>query len=188
MNARIISTAMCIALFAAATLFHAVPLRAQEEGAELALADALYDQGDYRQAIEAYDLALIRLLENPLTLHRMAFALLQLDRYERARAVLERFIEVMPDEPIGHYNLGVLYWHTGRHYLAIPCFENIVARDSTYADAWTCLGYIYLETGQIEKAWEMQARLLVLQHEDAFRLQMEIMREEQARNDPTAEW
>ncbi len=169
-------------------LFSPALLTAQEENSDLALAEALYDQGSYRQAVHAYDIAMINLLDDPFTLQRLSCALLQLDSYDRARVALERLLEVDPDNDIGRHNLGILFWCTDRPLLAIPCFEAIVARDSTAGDAWACLGYLYLETGAHEAVWNALDQLITLRHAAAEELQQAIVAQEAERNDPISGW
>lgn len=168
----------------------AFPLQAfaQEEHSERELAEELFDRGEFRQALQAYDLMMIRMIDDPNVLHQISFSLLKCERWDRAQAVLERFVEVDPDEPVARYNLGILHWQMDRHYLAIPCFEHIVATDSTYGDAWYCLGHIYLEIGEIEAAWKVQTKLLELGHEWAADLQQALVEREEALRDPVSEW
>lgn len=161
---------------------------AQEEHSERELAEELFDRGEYRQVLQAYDLMLIRMIDDPNILHQISYSLLKCERWERAQAVLERFVEVDPEQPVAQYNLGLLHWNMDRRFLAIACFESIVERDSTYGDAWYCLGHLYAEIGKLETAWKIQTRLLAIGHEGAARLQAALVEYEDERNDPVSEW
>ncbi|PLX31447.1 MAG: hypothetical protein C0600_05710 [Ignavibacteria bacterium] len=96
---------------------------AQESNSDLALAEAYYAQGDWKNAARSYDLVIREDTEAPFVLQKLSYSLMKMRHEDRARIVLDRLIELQPDNEVAHFNLGLLYWRTQRPLMAIPCFE-----------------------------------------------------------------
>ena len=76
--------------------------------------------------------------------------LIDLQRIDEARPVLERYIAARPQDPIGHTNLGVVYARLGRPRAAIAQLELAVQLDPEYPKAWMLLGLAY-ETAALNR-------------------------------------
>lgn len=61
-------------------------------------------------------------------------------RYEEAAALYQRAIDVAPDDPVLHYNLGNVLYALGRCGEAIASFRQATALDPEYVEAWSNLG------------------------------------------------
>ncbi|MCB2206228.1 tetratricopeptide repeat protein [bacterium] len=170
------------------TFFPAVVLFAQEENSDLAMAESFFDREDWENAARSYDRVIQAESETPFVLHRLAYSLLKCDHNMKARVVLERLIALNPDDDLAHYNLGILYWSTDRPLLAIPCFKSAVRIDSAWADAWYCLGLIYVDLERPDDAWRMWDRVLPLDADMAADLHERVSYLERYLNDPVQEW
>ena len=88
--------------------------------------------------------------------------LYQQKRYEEARQMLARAIQLRPDHPSGYYTLGVtLYSGLGRSEEAARVLERAVARDSSWVRISALLGRVYLGLDQPDKAIRALTRATV---------------------------
>lgn len=65
-------------------------------------------------------------------------------RVQEARAILEELYQVRPEDSTVAINLGGAYILGGQFKRAVPILEQVVARESGNAMAWTNLGAAYL--------------------------------------------
>ncbi len=84
-------------------------------------------------------------------------------RYEEALPLLRAAIQQGPDYTAAYYSLAVtLYSGLGRSQEAAGLLEQVVARDSSWADIFALLGGIYMSLNQLERAIPMLDRAVVL--------------------------
>jgi tetratricopeptide (TPR) repeat protein len=161
-------------------------LHAQDENPDLALADSYYSNGDYEQAITAYERAFatggpgIKMLD----MHRHAISLIELGRYDRACRMLESIVELEPDEAVAWFNLAIAHSRMDRYHNAHACFRRAAEIEPEWANAWYGTGLCELSLGHLSEAYAVIERLAPLDEDLAQQLLEAVIEEENYRNDP----
>ena len=125
----------------------------QPAGAEyyLQLGDALGSAGKYAEALPVYEQALKHAPDSFAAIERLAVALLSLQQYSRAEAMLKRALDLAPDAPTW-VQLGVAEVEQGRTADAIAALEKAIQLDPEMVEAYNSAGAIWLETGDSARA------------------------------------
>lgn len=79
-------------------------------------------------------------------------ALLEAGRYDEARRLLLRALELSPDDPLVHYRLGLLYGDLGRPADAIAAYETCIALAPDNARAHNNRGSALQLLGRVDEA------------------------------------
>jgi tetratricopeptide (TPR) repeat protein len=159
-------------------------LPAQTTDAALALAGDFFERAQWEQAVDAFDHAGASGSLSDREQNRLAYALMELGRYERARSILEGITARHPEAYAAWYNLGIAHLNCGRYISGLVCFRLVTEHDSLWASGWFGLGICHLLMGQIDLAWEALGSLIALDEEMAAELLESIQAEEVYRNDP----
>lgn len=165
-------------------LFCASMMPAQTTNPALAMAGDYYERAQWEQAIEAFDRAAADGSLSDGELHKLAYALLQLDRYERARIVLESITARNPGAYVAWYNLGIAHMNCGRYPAGRDCLRRVTELEPLWARGWFSLGICQLMTGQLDMAWESLGFLNPLDEDMAAELLEAIQAEEAYLSDP----
>ena len=123
--------------------------------AHFCLGRILAAEGNYEQALAAFDRGLEFEPENPYTLQGRATALADLDRPEEAVETLLSYIEARPGY-VGSYRvLGYYYYSTGQHELAHPFLVRMteVAPSSYHGFYYVGANIAYGELDDDAEAW-----------------------------------
>ncbi|MGH7568434.1 MAG: tetratricopeptide repeat protein [Gemmatimonadales bacterium] len=81
-------------------------------------------------------------------------------RYGEATALFTAYSERRPENPWGHYMLGLSAWKAGHADRAVPAFERVLERDSTHVKALLNLSRVLLEIGRSEDAIQRIERVV----------------------------
>ncbi len=84
-------------------------------------------------------------------------------QYAEAVASFERFVELMPDSPEGHNNLGLAVFHNGDLDRATREFHNALELNADFAAAHANLGLALLNKKKFEEAIAPLQRALSLE-------------------------
>ncbi|MBN1446543.1 MAG: tetratricopeptide repeat protein [Bacteroidetes bacterium] len=160
----------------------------QETQTDLLVARSAYELGEWEIAVEAYEAAKHETTFTIGDLHQLSYALLQLDRYDRARAVLENILDIDPADALAWFNLGITHMRTNRMHAAHRCFERTAEFTSEDPSVWVCLAITSLCTDRFAQAWGAFDELLALDEEKAEMVLGWIVAEEDAHSDPAADW
>jgi tetratricopeptide (TPR) repeat protein len=90
-----------------------------------------------------------------------------LGRFEEAEPYLRRAVEGQ-DDPISHYNLGLLLATTGRLDEARRSYEAALARDPAHADARGNLASVLVQLGRVDEATRQLIALVDRDPENAL--------------------
>lgn len=85
-------------------------------------------------------------------LRNLGEAYLKEGNYVEALRELLKSLEVYPDDPFLHHDLGLVYWAKDRPDLAVRHFQRAVELNPDYAPAINNLGVIYLELDRLDDA------------------------------------
>jgi tetratricopeptide (TPR) repeat protein len=106
----------------------------------LILADALYDLGSFEEAIFCYNKAirLVKVFQIDLNFkdtiyNNLGVALGKFGNCEEEIEAYKRAIELNPDDPITHYNLGKTYIEIGNQEAAMQQYEILKTQDEELA-------------------------------------------------------
>lgn len=112
----------------------------------------------YDEALEQYELAVEA---NPDAANRYALGqgYLGVGRYNEAFSQFQLVQQQDAKNPFGYYGQGQALAKQGEYDAAIEAFENAINLQRDYADAYTELGYAYVDSGRIEQAQETAATL-----------------------------
>ena len=102
-------------------------LKVQAQSSVLAIADSLYQSGNYSKAISYYQ-KMGALVKARL---KIAKAYNSIGNYDKAIEVYETVVKNNNDLQIAQYELGRLYIKRKRFENAMPIFEDLVSKDST---------------------------------------------------------
>ena len=81
-------------------------------------------------------------------------ALLNLQRLDEAKALLDQAVKTNPKEPNAWYNLGLYYKNSADAGAAVDAFRRVTEIDPTDADTWYFLGSTYAQLKQFPEAIE----------------------------------
>src|SRR5262245_35668723 len=98
-------------------------------------------------------------------LHSRALALINEGKPADALPLLRRAVELNPDNPDYHHNLGVAHAHRGELDAAVACFRKALALKPEGTSALSNLGLALAQQGRLDEA--------VTAFEDCLRLQPE---------------
>ena len=87
-----------------------------------AVGELCYNSENYSRAIEFYELSLKTRLDQPVPIFRLGTSLWQLDKWAEAIPLFERYVELVPEDPSGWNNLGVVLREKGEVKRAIECY------------------------------------------------------------------
>jgi tetratricopeptide (TPR) repeat protein len=82
----------------------------------------------------------------------VGFALYQTGRMDEAAAFFKKALQISPDFPLAHNNLGNALLQKGRVGDAIAEFQKALKIEPDYADAHISLGNVLLQTGKVDEA------------------------------------
>ena len=90
--------------------------------------------------------------------------------YEKAALCFEKVVELAPQSPKSHQNLGMFYQSIGKFNEALHCFQRAVNCDANYARAYNGAGNVLVNVGQVDTAQQYFAKALQLdpQFADAY--------------------
>uniref|UniRef100_UPI00404905C4 tetratricopeptide repeat protein n=1 Tax=Fulvivirga sp. TaxID=1931237 RepID=UPI00404905C4 len=90
------------------------------------------------------------------------FCYSQLQNFDLAIADFEASLKIAPKAPQTHYDLGYTYFLMGNNEKAIAAFDQAIAFDRNFAEAYLNRGSIKLQSGDLDGAcadWQLAANL-----------------------------
>ena len=112
------------------------------------------DQGDYENAIEAYDEAIRLDPQDAYAYNNRGNAYKYLGKYERAIQDFDEAIRLAPDDADAYHNRGNAYALLDQYERAIEDYDEAIRLNPKYAKAYGHRGYAYGNLGQHERAIE----------------------------------
>ena len=113
---------------------------------------ALFDLGDYEEALESWRRALSLKPRSLETLVRIGTALTRLERYREAETAFRQCLDLDPKSAMAHYHLGALFMHERRFRPARKNLKLALKHTSWYPNAHYLLGYILEQEGAYKEA------------------------------------
>jgi tetratricopeptide (TPR) repeat protein len=83
-------------------------------------------------------------------------------RFDDARSIFENYVTTRPENPFGHYMLGLAAWKSGDFARASEALEQSIALDSTNPKSHVNLARVYIDLGRPHEALEEARQALVL--------------------------
>jgi len=124
---------------------------------------ALHQRGDAAGAKERYEAVLARDPGHALALHFLGVVHYQRDDPAAALPLLERSVELRPEEPEFHNNLGLALARTGRDDEAVAAYERALARHPAHAGALNNMGLSLRAQNRVSEAIAAYRRAIALQ-------------------------
>ena len=121
----------------------------------VALGNLYIGEGRTGEAIESYEAA-VRNFDDPNNRFSLGQAYLKAGRYDDALNQFDKVIENDQYSRNGYYGKGQVYAAQKNYTKAIEQFEQAVRKDDTFYDAYTEMGYAYADSGDRDKAEEIQ--------------------------------
>jgi tetratricopeptide (TPR) repeat protein len=88
----------------------------------------------------------------PVANMQFGIAEARLKQYDKALGALQKAVKQLPDNGMGHYELGLALFETGDWEGAAPEFEAAVARAPRWADAHFSLASVYARIERVPEA------------------------------------
>ena len=104
-----------------------------------AVGDLCYKAENYRQAVEFYESSLKVNGQQPEVLFKHGTALWFLERWAESIPLLEQYVSIVPDDPRGWNNLGVVLREKGEVTRALECYKKALHLDPSMKAAQTNL-------------------------------------------------
>jgi tetratricopeptide (TPR) repeat protein len=95
-----------------------------------AVGDLCYDAANYEGATSFYEPSLSKRKNQPAILLRHGTSLWFLNRWSESIPFLERYTELVPDDPVGWNNLGVVLREKGEVTRSLDCYKKALQIDS----------------------------------------------------------
>lgn len=121
----------------------------------VALGNLYIGEGRTGEAIESYEAA-VRNYDDPNNRFSLGQAYMKAGRYDDALNQFDKVIENEQYSRNGYYGKGQVYSAQKNYTKAIEQFEQAVRKDNTFYDAYTEMGYAYADSGDRDKAEEIQ--------------------------------
>ncbi|OCQ89576.1 hypothetical protein BCD67_13335 [Oscillatoriales cyanobacterium USR001] len=84
--------------------------------------------------------------------HYLATIYYMMERYQAARDILLKSLEVDSSQAIAHYTLGLVFEKIGDFIQAILAYQEAIALNPNYVDAYNNLGNIFFQVGRLSQA------------------------------------
>ncbi|MDF1539925.1 MAG: tetratricopeptide repeat protein, partial [Candidatus Thorarchaeota archaeon] len=91
--------------------------------------DLTYELHNYTRSVEFYELSLKGNPDQPVPLFRMGTSLWQLEKWADAIPFFEKYVSLVPEDPSGWNNLGVVLREKGEVKRAIECYTKALEID-----------------------------------------------------------
>lgn len=106
------------------------------------------------------------------TRYYLGQAYMQSGDYGNAEAQFNKIKELQPNSPYGDFGLGQNYAKQGRYDEAIGAFQDAISRKSNYWEAYSEMGYAYVDSGNFDQAKEIVGQLGNQYKQDALSLSL----------------
>lgn len=106
------------------------------------------------------------------TRYYLGQAYIQSGDYGNAELQFNKIKELQPDSPYGDFGLGQTYAKQGRYAEAINAFEAAISKKTDYWEAYSEMGYAYVDSGDFDKAKEIATQLSNQYKQDALSLSL----------------
>jgi tetratricopeptide (TPR) repeat protein len=106
----------------------------------------------FEKALKNFDAAVAADPKYGLARLNRAIALLNLQRVDEAKALLDSVVQENPKNPTALYNLGLMYKNSGDVEKAVDAFQHVTEIDANDADTWYFLGSAHLQARQFPEA------------------------------------
>jgi arylsulfatase A-like enzyme/Flp pilus assembly protein TadD len=118
------------------------------------LHDAMFDVEDarYEEAVPLLERVLKEQPEMPVANMQYGMAEARLKNFDKALGPLQKAVKLLPDNGMGHYELGLALFETGDWKAAAPQFEAAVAGAPRWADAHFSLAAVYARIDRVPEA------------------------------------
>jgi Flp pilus assembly protein TadD len=159
---------------------HALAVTDHNRRAEIFLADAEREHGQYREAIEHYEHA-AQLGPDIHLLNNLGLALTGMRLYDEAEAQYQRAIDFDPTSAVAYDNLAIERARRGKNDDAIKLYRRAIELDPKLVAARLHLGRLLLRLGNVDEAIEeLNAALNMARDEASQRRARADLREAQA--------
>lgn len=140
--------------------------RSTEAGTQVTMnmirADALMDQGRYREAIVEYDRFLADHPRSAAAMFNKGVCYSSLNDDDNALAAYLRVIDIDPGYKKVYTNLGNTYSHMRNRVEAEKAYQRAILLDDSNFRPYFNLGNIYLEEGRFDKAYDQYKKTVSL--------------------------
>ncbi|HOI69131.1 MAG TPA: tetratricopeptide repeat protein [Methanothrix sp.] len=119
---------------------------------ELEKANWFYNQGEYDEAILAYDEAIRLEPEDAAAWNNKGNALDDLGRYDEAILAYDEAIRLDPEFAVAWYNKGNALRDVGKYDEAIKAYDQAISINPQYANAWNNKGVALQALGRTSEA------------------------------------
>ncbi len=109
-------------------------------------------KGDYKGAIENFNMVLIIKPDSTETYISRGFCYLNLGNLEKAIQDYDKAIEIDPKNPTAYYNRGNVLRKLGKNLLALSSYNQAINYDENNAEAYYNRGLTYQDLGNIQEA------------------------------------
>jgi tetratricopeptide (TPR) repeat protein len=132
--------------------------------------NAMYNQGQYKEAAAAYEQALPLAKDKnlPVVLSRLADSYSKAKEYDQAVATYQKALQLTPDDAALHNNLGSVYASTGKLPEAQTEFQKAATLDPTNAGRYYFnIGAIMYNSGKMDDALAAFEKVISLDPKNA---------------------
>lgn len=136
---------------AIATYRLSLRLSANNPDTYAALGKVYYSDGNYSEAVRAYEQA-VRLDGNAANRYALGQAYLADGRLDEAESEFDRVRRLEPDKPSGEYGVGQVYAREGRYAEAVSAFDRALALEGSFLFALADKGYALMDSGDADEA------------------------------------
>lgn len=144
------------------TAKHSAPLTPSEIQTNRSLGKAYYEQGKYKEAVDAFSKVVASGRAVALDHLDLAQSLIQTNQLNKALEELTTADQMAPRNLAIHYNLGILYKHELRYTDAERELKSVIAVNPNDAPTWFNLGDVYFAEHKMEPAYEAFRRVVEL--------------------------
>jgi len=117
-----------------------------------------HQSGKYELAEKGYREFLQNNPNHADTLHLLGCLKKQQNQFVQAIQLIEKAIDIAPQIPMYHYNLGFAYFSISKLQQAMDCWKKTIELDPDCMDAYANIGYAYTALNECQKAKEILYR------------------------------
>jgi len=110
-------------------------------------AEMLASQGDH-EAAKISEASVLNSLASK------SYANYMMGRYDNSLELLEKMLEIVPDDPESLFRKGLVLYKAERYNEALFCLENALSKCRQFPEAWYCKGNVLRELGNYDDALE----------------------------------